>query len=133
MPGCKIYDMNEVADSRAIRSIIVVSPNVQLLTLSDCHLRHKRQQIVRNAQRVFTDEPAFMRTNRIEVAQNTNPPTVVGPIKILYYFCDEKLCTAVRICRSDGMLLVQRQVHGSPINGCGRTKNERLNACSCHG
>jgi hypothetical protein len=52
---------------------------VKLLTLSDCHLRHKRHQVVRNAQRVFTDEPAFVRANRIEIAQNTNPPIIVGP------------------------------------------------------
>ena len=86
MTGCKIDDMNEVADSGAIRSVIVVSPNPQLLALSNCHLRPKPQQVVRNAQRVFSDEPAFARANRVEVAQNTDPPIVVGPIKGLSAF-----------------------------------------------
>src|SRR6266404_7071441 len=129
MTGCKIDDMNEVADSGAIRSAIVAAPNRQLVALSNCHLRHKWQQVVRNAQRVFSDEPACVRANRVEVAQNANPPIIVGPIKIPQHFLDEELCAAVRICRSERMLLVERQVCGYPVNGSGRTEDERLYVC----
>src|ERR1700686_1762206 len=40
--GSKVDDMNEVADSGTIRSVIVASPNLQLLLSSNRHLRHKR-------------------------------------------------------------------------------------------
>ncbi|OLK15386.1 hypothetical protein IXO621_20770, partial [Xanthomonas oryzae pv. oryzae] len=81
MSGCKIDDMNEVADAGAIRSIVVISPNVQLLTSPDGHLRHKWQQVVGYAERIFSDKSAFVRANRIEVAQDGDPPVAVGSME----------------------------------------------------
>src|SRR5215469_15517758 len=133
MAGSKIDDMNEVADSSAIRSVVVVSPNPQLLLFSDRHLRHKRQQVVGNPERVFSDEPAFMCANRIEVSQNANAPIIVRSIKVLQHFLDEKLCSTVRICRPEGMLLVERQITRYPVNSGGRTEDERLYLCLLHG
>lgn len=49
MTGCKIDDMNEVADSGAVRRVIIVAPNRELVASSNCHLCHKRQQIVWDA------------------------------------------------------------------------------------
>src|SRR5215212_1787303 len=121
----KINDMNEVADSGAVRRVIVVPPNHQLLSFSNCHLRYERQQVVRNADRVFSDATAFVRANRIKVTQDTNPPLIVGTIQIPQQFFDKELCAPVRICRSERMLLVKRQIPGWPVNGCGRTEDER--------
>ena len=81
MTGCKIDDVNEVANSSAIRRVIVISPYQQPLSLSNGHLRYQGQQVIRNAQWILSDEPAFMCTDWIEVSQNANPPIVVGPIK----------------------------------------------------
>src|SRR5246127_672109 len=39
MAGRKVDDMNEISDSGTVRSVIVVSPNVQLFSFSNRHLR----------------------------------------------------------------------------------------------
>src|SRR4029077_19415564 len=122
MTGCKIDDVNEVANSCAIRRAVVISPYQQPLSLSDGHLRYQGQQVIRNAQWILSDEPAFMRTDWIEVSQNINPPIVVGPIKVFQHLFDKELCAAVRICRSERMLLIKRQVRRHPVNGGGRTE-----------
>src|SRR5262245_19444240 len=106
MPGCKIDNMNEVADAGAVRSVIVVSENEHLLTLTNRHLRHKWQQIVRSADGVFSDEPAFVRANRVEVAQDADPPVRVGLAEILQHLLDKELRATVWVCRSEGMFLI---------------------------
>src|ERR1700742_2916178 len=117
MAGSKVDNVNEVADSSAVRSVVVVSPDLQLLLSSNRHLRHKRQQVVRNAGRVFSDEAAFMRANRIEISQDTDPPGGVGFVEILQHFLEEELCSTIWICRSERMSLVERKIGRHSIHG----------------
>src|SRR5215469_1820006 len=116
MTGGKVNDMDEVTDAGAIRSIVVVAPDLQLLLSSNRHLRDKWQEVVRNANRVFSDEPAFMRANRIEVAQNADPPLGVGCVNVLQHLFEEEFCSTIWICRPEGMLLVEGKIARHAIN-----------------
>src|SRR6185437_5321275 len=104
MTGGEVNDMNEVTDASAIRRIIVVAPDLQLFLSSNRHLPHKWQQVVRNANRIFSDHPAFVRADRIEISQDGDLPGGVGFIKIPQHFLEEELCSTIRIVGPSGCL-----------------------------
>ena len=70
----QIHHMQIVADSGAIRGGIVLTEDAQPFAASRRHLGDEREQIVRNSHRVFTDLPAGVSADRIEVAQACHLP-----------------------------------------------------------
>ena len=69
MAPCKIYNMDIVSYARTVRSVVVIAEDVQMVTSADSDLGDEGHQIVRDPARVLSDQPAAVRTYRIEVSQ----------------------------------------------------------------
>ena len=78
MPFGKIHDVDIVAHTGTVGRRVIVAEHAQTVTLSGGHLCHVGQQIVGNAARCFTDQPAFMGTHRVEIAQAGDFPGGIG-------------------------------------------------------
>ena len=70
----EIDHVDIVAYAGAIGRRIIIAEHRQPLAPADRHLRNERHQVVRYAARILADQPAFMRADRVEVAQHANAP-----------------------------------------------------------
>ena len=69
MPPCKIDDVDVVAHARTVGSLVVIAENLESFEPADGDLGDVGDEVVRDALRVFADVAAFVRANRVEVAQ----------------------------------------------------------------
>lgn len=74
MASRQVGDVDEVADSRAVRGIPVCSKNTQMVHFPQHDLEHNRHQIGRRHARIFAQQARFITPNRIEVPQCHNRP-----------------------------------------------------------
>ena len=70
----QITNVNIVADTRSIMSIVIVSENAQFLTDTHSRLRNVRHQVIGNAVRIFTNASTRMSANRVKVTEQDNIP-----------------------------------------------------------
>src|SRR5205823_1602179 len=70
----KIDHMNIVSHTRAVVSRIIISKHVDVRPPTTRDTRHHGSKIVRRTAWRFTDLPRWVRTCRIEVAQEREPP-----------------------------------------------------------
>ena len=97
MPTRKIDHMNVVTHARAIRSGIIVAKDLDAFELASGNLRHIRKQVIRNTLRIFADPATFMRTDRIEVAQQHHIPFGICTVQIGKDTLEHGLGLSVRI------------------------------------
>ena len=114
----QVDDMDIVADSRSVGSIIVVAEYVDLLQLAGSHLGHVREQVVGNSLGIFSDHAALVRSDRVKIAKQHDFPAIVR----FPYICEDPLlhglCLAVRIGRDAlGALLCDRDKSGISVDG----------------
>src|SRR5262249_9216455 len=74
----QIHHVDVIAHARAVWSWVVVSKNVHGWSPTHSHLCYKRQQIVRNPLRIFTNSSRGVSSHRIKVPQQCNFPPRVG-------------------------------------------------------
>lgn len=74
----QVHHMNVVPDCCAISCPIVIPEHLKLWPLTRSHLLHVRHQVVRHSDRVLSDEAAWMRSDRVEVAEDQELPRVIG-------------------------------------------------------
>ena len=74
--------MDVITHARAVRRGVVIPEHAHFWQLAHGHLRHVGQQVVRNALRIFADEPALMRADGVEVAQQHHVPLRVPHVQV---------------------------------------------------
>ena len=74
MAACQVNNMDVIADTSSVRSIVVITENADALEFSDGNLCDIRKQVVRDALRILSDKAALMRSDRVEVAKQDNIP-----------------------------------------------------------
>ena len=99
MSLCEVYYINVVADTSAIRSIVVVTEDSKLLAYADSCLCYERNEVVRHAVRQLADFCRRVSTNRVEVSKNDaldrgTAVDIVGNNLLVDF-----LCIAIRRCR----------------------------------
>ena len=129
----QVHHMDVVAHARAVRRIIVVSKDAYALQLSDGHLRHVGNQIVRDSFGILADEAALMGSDGIEVAQKHHLPVVVGHIDILQHLLQHALGLAVGV-RAFSLRALLRDGHKGRISVYGRrgAEHDVLHAMLSH-
>ena len=70
----KVNNMDVVAHTGAVRGVVVVAENIQVIPAADSHLGDEGHEIVGNAAWVFTDLAALVSPDGIEIAQKHNRP-----------------------------------------------------------
>ena len=70
--------MDVVPDAGAVRSLIVISENPEMVKLPDRNLGDVGHQVVRDAVRVLADEAALAGAYRVEVAEHVERQAAVS-------------------------------------------------------
>lgn len=133
MPERQIDNVNVVAHAGAIRRRVIVAPDLQLLAPADGDLGDEGHQVVRDALRVFADQAAFVRADRVEVAQDADPPGGVGAVEVAQHVFDDQLGPAVGVGCRERVIFGQRQALWVAVDGGGGTEDEGLDTAFAHG
>ena len=129
----QIDNMNVVAHTGAVRRGIVVAEHVQMVALADGGLRNIRHKIIGNAVRMLADFSAFVRTDRVEIAQVHDRPFGVRFCDVAQDLFPHVLCPAVGIGAVSGFGgLAQRHLVVAGIDRGGRGKDDVLDVVLCH-
>lgn len=96
----QVDDVDVVTHASTIRRRVVISPDFQLVAPADGDLSDERHQVVRDALWVFADQAAFVGADRVEVAQDADPPSRIGAVEVAQHVFDDELGPAVGVgCR----------------------------------
>ncbi|MNN20101.1 hypothetical protein D3C81_1333620 [compost metagenome] len=105
----QVDHVDVVAHARAVRRIVIVAEDGQALAAADGHLRDEGHQIVRNASRIFADQAAGMRADRIKVAQHADLPLSISMHEITQDLLDHQLGAAVGVGHGQARRFQNRQ------------------------
>ena len=126
----QIHDVQVVAYSRSIRSVVVVAEHGQLLSSANSDLANVWHKIVGDAIRVLADETRRVRAYGIEVSQDHHTPirVLLRRVEVLEHFFDHELATSVRICDSHSHLriLSKRHFRHATVYGGRAAENDRM-------
>ena len=133
MSDSQIDDVDIVADTCAVGSVIIISVDVYERQPAGCDLCDIGQEIVRYALRIFSDQAAFMRADRVEIAKQHDVPGIVALPDIREDAFLHRLGCSVRIgCFAQGAFFGNRYESRVPVNRSGRGKDEFFNVVSTH-
>ncbi len=124
--------MDIIADTCAIRRIIIIAPDVELLATARRNLRDDWHQIVWDTLWIFPNQTAFMCADWIEIAQDRNFPAVIAVIEIAQHIFDDELRAAIRICCGQWLVFGDGEFFRIAINRGRRAENQRFDACGFH-
>ena len=93
----EVADVDIVAHTGAVRSVIIIAEYAELLALSYSHLSDIRHQIVRNTVRIFTDSARWVSADRIEIAQEHHIPFRVSLLHVHHHLFEHRLGLTVRV------------------------------------
>src|SRR5882757_7540443 len=96
--------MDIVPHAGAVRSVVVIAPDVEPVASAYRNLGYERDEIVGNALRILADQAAFMRTDRIEVTQDRDRPALIADILIAQHLLDHQFGATVGIDRPERVL-----------------------------
>ena len=77
VPLGEVHHVDVVPDAGAVRRLIVVPENPQMVKLTYSYLGDVGHQVVRYAIRVLADKPALVGAYRVEVAEHAERPAAV--------------------------------------------------------
>ena len=104
----QVNHVDVVAHAGAVNGRVVVTEDVQVLAATHSNLRDEGHQVVRDARRVLTDTAGLVRTNGVEVTQQSNVPLGIGRSQVNEHVLDVLLGAAVAGLRIHVHLLNQR-------------------------
>ena len=123
-----------VADSGAVRGVVVIAEYTEFLAEADCGLRDVGHEIVRNSVRVFADTSARVRANRVEVAEQNHVPFWVSFLHVHEHFFEHGLCLSIGVgAMTFRAFFGNRDLSRVAVNGGRRTENDVLAAVVSHG
>ena len=96
MGFCKIHHIDVIPYAASVRSVVIVSENVQMMANSGSGLSDKRYQILRDSSWQLTDQCGRMRTNRIEISQSANLEVRESYYTVAEYLLSHLLALSVR-------------------------------------
>ena len=73
---CQIHHVDVIAYARAVMGWPVAAEHPQLITAADSDLGHEGEEVIGNAEGVFSDLAAGMGTHGVEVAKACDAPSV---------------------------------------------------------
>ena len=88
--------MQVVAFTGAVGRRIVGAEDRQVVALAERDLGHVGEEVGGCADRVFAKHAAGMSTDRVEVAQDGNPPRRIRVVKVAQQVLDHQLRASVR-------------------------------------
>ena len=133
MAACQVNNMDVIADTSSVRSIVVITENADALEFSDGNLCDIRKQVVRDALRILSDKAALMRSDRIEVTKQDNIPFRICGVDVGQNLLEHAFCPAVWVGRGSlRALLGDRNLCRIAVYGCRRTEDDVLYAVVSH-
>ena len=97
MAFSKVYNMDIIPHTGAVRSIVIIAEYAQPLQLANRNLGDIRHQIIRDSLWILSDAPALMRAYRVEVPQQDNVPFWMGLLKVRHNLLHHGLSPSVWI------------------------------------
>src|SRR5699024_9830176 len=76
----QIHYVDIIAYAGAVVSRVIVTKDRQFLQLSDGYLGDIRHQVIRDIVGILTNAPAFMGTDRVEIAEQRYIPRFIGRV-----------------------------------------------------
>ena len=128
----QVNHVDVVAHAGTINGRVVVTEDVQVLAATHSNLRDKGHQVVRDARRVLTDTTGLVRTNGVEVTQQSNIPLGVGSSQINQHVLNVLLGAAVAGLRIHVHLLDQRHGLGLTVHGSGGGEHDGVAVSLVH-
>src|SRR5699024_10849011 len=113
----KVYNVDIIPNPGTDRGWIVVAKDRKLIQLPNSNLSNIRHQVIGDVIGIFTDSPAFMGTNGIEIAQKRHIPAMVSSMEIAQNLLNKKFGTAIRISRLKRKIFLYRYFMRIAIDG----------------
>ena len=117
----QVNHIDIIANTRAVRGVVIITEDFQFRTQAGSSLRNKRQQVLRHTVRQLTDICRGVRTYRVEIAQDSSVQIAVCVRRIVDNLLVNLLCITVRRERfldrrrliNGQVLCVRLTVHGA--------------------
>ena len=133
MPARQIDHMDIIAHAGAVGGVVIAAEHAQARQQPRRHLRHIRHQVVRNAVRILADQPALMRADGVEIAQQAHGHIRRGMRRIGQNLLDHHLRPAVGVGRARGHALAERHGIVHAVNRRRGGEYDALHAVPPHG
>ena len=129
----QIRHVDEIPPAGAVRRVVVLAENRQLLPLAHGHLGHVRHQVVGNPLGVLADQTGSVRANRVKISQKNHGHLLIGIRRIFQNLLHHVLRPTVRV-RAFSAAHVFRIRHRRlfPVNGGGGTEYHPTTARLLH-
>ena len=105
----QVHDVHVVTYARSIGRVVVATPNLQAFAAPDRHLSDKRNQIVRRAVGVFSNQAARVGSRWIEIAQDRYAPARIARTLVAKHIFYDQLCAPVWIDWEQWMIFRNRK------------------------
>ena len=132
MAFSQIDDVDVVTHAGAVRGVIVVAEDGQLLAAADGDLRDVGHQIVRNAVRILTDQAGFVRADGVEVAQQNDRQRRIRRAGGLQDLLDHELRPAIGVGAVAGLRRLIQRGGLVAVNGGGGGENKLMAVMRAH-
>jgi len=133
VPRREVLDVDVVAQCGAVGGVVVATEDPQLLELADRDLSDEGHEVVRDPLRVLPDRPRRVRPDRVEVAQQGNPPARLGHGDIAQHLLDHHLRPPVGVGGRGGHVLAHRHRRVGAVDRCGRGEDQLVDVVAPHG
>ena len=132
MTAGEINDMNVITNAGAIGGRVIAAKDAEFRPTTDRHLRDERHQIIGNALRVFADQTALMRPDRVEITQQGHAPARIRGPDIPQHLLDVQLGAPVGVGRLQLGGFIDRHHFRVPINRGRRAEYQPEHLCAGH-
>ena len=105
---CQIHNVDVIPDTCAVRGVVIVAVDLDMIQLAGCHLCHIRHQVVGDAVGVLAQQTAHVCADGVEIPQRHRREVGVSRTDIPQDLFDHHLGIAIGIGRRGGHLLPVR-------------------------
>src|ERR1700730_3783771 len=124
--------MNIITDAGPVGCVVIIPTYVKPVVAANRDLGNQRDKVVGNPDWIFADQAAFVGTNRVKIAKNSDPPGWIARILIAKHVFDGELGSAVGIYSLQRMILGIGQELRDSIDRRGGGEDEFLHARLLH-
>ncbi len=128
----EVHDVDVVADPRAVVGVVVAAEDAEAVAFTDGGLGNERHEVVGNAVGVFANGARLVRTDGVEIAQQSDAPRLVRKGEVPQDLFDEELRLAVGVGSAERKVLGYRGGVRVAVDGGGRAEDNVFTAVLLH-
>jgi len=101
----QVHDMNVIPHPGPVRRGVVIAPDIEMVPTPHRDLRHEGHEVVGYPARILADQPALVRTHRVEIPEDGDFPVRLSTLEIAQHFLDHELGTPIGVGGRERMIL----------------------------